>query len=133
MFQLYFNLILLASPTPFRLFPKSQPVTDDSVQKARDFLAGKQFKDEFGSVNPKPLTETLEHVRFFCLILLRPTNAIFQLYSQDVISEEIPRVMFLLSCGKISRPTKLIYFVYEQSDDWRIYPLSLGEGNFYVV
>jgi hypothetical protein len=55
------------------------------------------------------------------------------MYSQDVISEEIPRAMFLISSGKISRPTKLIYSVYEQSEDWRIFPLSLGEGSFYVV
>lgn len=57
----------------------------------------------------------------------------FQVYELDVVSEEIPRMLVLVSKGQVADPTSLFSFIESAAAEFSIFPFGFGQCNYFVV
>eukprot|EP01126_Amoeba_proteus_P056380 TRINITY_DN7077_c0_g2_i2.p1 TRINITY_DN7077_c0_g2~~TRINITY_DN7077_c0_g2_i2.p1 ORF type:complete len:330 (+),score=66.89 TRINITY_DN7077_c0_g2_i2:1052-2041(+) len=100
------------------MFPKAYCATSDTVKRARTYL-----DERFGSswdlakAGSPPLLSTLKKV-----------------YELDVVSEDLPRNIFLISKAQISQSFPIFEMVFNLSNDFVIFPFGLDHtANGYLL
>eukprot|EP01125_Pyxidicula_operculata_P020373 TRINITY_DN751_c0_g4_i1.p1 TRINITY_DN751_c0_g4~~TRINITY_DN751_c0_g4_i1.p1 ORF type:complete len:1320 (+),score=358.64 TRINITY_DN751_c0_g4_i1:89-4048(+) len=107
---IYFNLVMNTKTCIAPLFEKNKSVPLDlkNLSTAKEKIHASGFEKMF---NLKPI-QSLE-------------KALKSIYDFDVIAEDIPRYLFLVSNGSDPKPAAVKEFISSR-DDFMIFPLSVG-------
>lgn len=115
--QIYFNFIILGLDSKQEVFfHKSLQATKATIAKARDILNGELFATKFSEA--QVAVNTL-------------ASSLKPIYLMDVVSEEIPRILFLISRAHISHPAELIDLVKKNPQP--IFSFGLGVDSNYSL
>jgi len=115
--QIYFNFLILGLDAKQEIFfHKSLQATKATIAKARDILNSELFSSKFAGAQ----------VTYTSL-----ATSLKPIYSMDVVSEEIPRILFLISKAHISHPVELIDLVKKNPQP--IFSFGLGIDSNYSL